>query len=220
MKNNFKEMFGLQDKLNINTNGAKWKKGTTVQGRNINWYRCIYMETAEAIDSLNWKHWKDINKTDDLENLKIELVDIWHFLMSQAIVDKGLDKAINDSYKVFMMFSNTTYQNDLTLLDILEKIILISANKELPTELFYRAVNIINGFSMKDVYLLYIGKNCLNQFRQDNGYKDGSYIKIWNGKEDNVYMQQILDENPNITYDNLYSSLNVIYSELKINKQI
>ena len=41
---------------------------------------------------------------------------------------------------------------------------------------------------------LYIGKNCLNQFRQDNGYKEGHYIKVWNGKEDNVVMVEILEK--------------------------
>lgn len=220
MKNKFTEMFVLQDTLNINTNGVEWNKGVTEQGRTINWYRCIYMEAVEAIDSLNWKHWKDINKADDIDNLKIELVDIWHFIMSQAIVDKGIKEAINDSYKLYMMASNTTYQNKLNLVDILEKIVLTSASKELPIELFFRAVNEVKGFTMKDVCSLYIGKNCLNQFRQDNGYKDGSYTKVWCEKEDNAYMQEIMNNNPDTTYDELYSSLSLIYSELPPLKEV
>ena len=61
------EMYKLQDKLNRDTNGAEWAtSGMTKEGREINWLRCIYMETAEAIDSMNWKHWKDINSSDDL----------------------------------------------------------------------------------------------------------------------------------------------------------
>jgi hypothetical protein len=35
------------------------------------------MEAAEAIDSFNWKHWKDIEGEPDLDNAKVELVDIW-----------------------------------------------------------------------------------------------------------------------------------------------
>ncbi|MFT7292895.1 MAG: hypothetical protein ACI87Q_000741, partial [Pseudohongiellaceae bacterium] len=31
-----------------------------------------------------------------------------------------------------------------------------------------------------------------NFFRQDHGYKDGSYIKIWQGQEDNVHLVDIL----------------------------
>jgi hypothetical protein len=46
--------------------------------------------------------------------------------------------------------------------------------------------------SFDELYKTYIGKNVLNFFRQDHGYKEGSYIKIWNGKEDNEYLSEIL----------------------------
>jgi uncharacterized protein with FMN-binding domain len=70
-------------------------------------------------------------------------------------------------------------------------------------------------FTFEDVYRLYIGKNCLNQFRQDNGYKDGSYTKIWDGKEDNVYMQEAIKENPNIGFELLYEKLDEKYNNSK-----
>ena len=35
-------------------------------------------------------------------------------------------------------------------------------------------------------------KNVLNFFRQDHGYKSGSYIKIWHGREDNEVLSEIL----------------------------
>jgi hypothetical protein len=34
------------------------------------------------------------------------------------------------------------------------------------------------------LYRTYVGKNVLNFFRQDHGYKDGSYIKIWADREE------------------------------------
>ena len=37
-------------------------------------------------------------------------------------------------------------------------------------------------------------KNVLNFFRQDNGYKDGSYIKLWDGKEDNQHLVELTTE--------------------------
>jgi hypothetical protein len=30
-------------------------------------------------------------------------------------------------------------------------------------------------------------------FRQDNGYKDGTYNKVWNGREDNEYLADIME---------------------------
>jgi len=32
----------------------------------------------------------------------------------------------------------------------------------------------------------------LNFFRQDHGYKDGSYIKIWDSREDNEHLVEVL----------------------------
>jgi dimeric dUTPase (all-alpha-NTP-PPase superfamily) len=212
----FKSMYTLQNTLNANTNGEKWAKtGITLQDREINWMRCIYMEAAEAIDSLNWKHWKDIAKADDIANVKIELVDIWHFIMSEHIVMLGIDDAILEAQKCFDEVKNqpNEYFEVMELIDLLEQILAQAANGDFPLTAFFRAIRSLEDFEMSDVYTLYIGKNCLNQFRQDHGYKDGSYIKIWDGKEDNVTMQTILEKNPNIDFDGLYDELKKSYEQ-------
>jgi hypothetical protein len=36
-----------------------------------------------------------------------------------------------------------------------------------------------------------VGKNVLNFFRQDHGYKEGTYIKVWGGREDNEHLVEI-----------------------------
>ena len=33
-----------------------------------------------------------------------------------------------------------------------------------------------------ELFSLYIGKNVLNGFRQNNGYKSGEYRKLWQGR--------------------------------------
>ena len=53
------------------------------------------------------------------------------------------------------------------------------------------------GVSFEELYDLYIAKNILNRFRQNHGYKDGSYIKIWNGVEDNEILLSILKKEKN-----------------------
>ena len=69
--------------------------------------------------------------------------------------------------------------------------------------------------SNEDVYIDYITKNCLNKFRQDNGYKDGSYIKNWNGKEDNVVAFEIANEwgADEELFEQLYLDLETYYKE-------
>jgi hypothetical protein len=65
--------------------------------------------------------------------------------------------------------------------------------------------------SVSSLYDRYIVKNLLNKFRQEHGYKEGTYIKIWNDKEDNVVMQKILNKKNEITPDALYSALEEAY---------
>ena len=84
-RNLIKEMLNLQQQLNDDTNGIGWEMGHTKDGKLISWKRCIYMECAELIDSFAWKHWKAINSPLDVDNIAIEIVDIWHFIMSLGL---------------------------------------------------------------------------------------------------------------------------------------
>ena len=73
---------------------------------------------------------------------------------------------------------------------------------------------LMSGLDLETLYRLYVGKNILNQFRQDNGYKEGSYIKVWNGTEDNVVMKRIWEDNSDIKPDVLYKELTKLYLAL------
>jgi len=224
-------MLQLQAQLNDATNGEDWTKGITKNGKVINWKRCIYMECAEMIDSFSWKHWKSIDKEPDWDNLQIEVVDVWHFIMSLAIEDysknlKGQieDLAINISNfesfsKIDKDIKNYALQNDVMLK--VENIMLIVLMREtLDLEkLFIEFFDLVvmSGLNLETLYRLYVGKNVLNQFRQDNGYKDGSYIKLWNGEEDNIVMKRIWEENGDIKPEVLYKELAKAYLALTKN---
>jgi len=58
----------------------------------------------------------------------------------------------------------------------------------------FRDLLLAVGLDFVTLYRQYVGKNVLNFFRQDHGYKDGSYIKTWAGKEDNVHLVEVLTE--------------------------
>ena len=61
---------------------------------------------------------------------------------------------------------------------------------------------------------LYIGKNVLNRFRQDNGYKSGTYQKVWSGREDNEHLIEALaqlDCPPDEVPAQLYDALSALY---------
>ena len=68
-----------------------------------------------------------------------------------------------------------------------------------------------------DLYRAYVGKNVLNFFRQDNGYKEGTYIKTWDGREDNEHLSEItagMDCDAEDFAEALYDSLMQRYAEL------
>ena len=221
-------MIQLQAHLNDATNGDDWTKGITKNGKTINWKRCIYMECAEMVDSFSWKHWKSINQEPDWDNLQIEVVDVWHFIISLAIEDyaqnmKGgvEDLGINisqlDSFNTININNNEfdTQDNIITKVENIIRLSLTQDNldiEDLIAEFFDLAV--MSGLDLETLYRLYIGKNILNQLRQDNGYKDGSYIKIWNGEEDNVVMKRVWEEDANIKPDALYKELTKLYLAL------
>ncbi|WP_456485150.1 dUTP diphosphatase [Hydrogenimonas sp.] len=219
------EMFRLQQRLNDDTNGPQWREGCTKQGKTINWKRCIVMESAELIDSFPWKHWKSIAEGIDLENIKIEMVDIWHFVMSYLLrfhtpkeaAKLALTTMRMSEIKLPKSWSEKDNARLEALLEPFEDLMALAliksddiAYQEELLEQFWECVDSV-GMSFDELYRLYIGKNALNQFRQRHGYKEGSYVKVWNGKEDNVVLQEILSRNPDITYDELLEALEVEY---------
>ncbi len=218
-------MLQLQNELNNDTNGVQWRNDVTKNGKRINWKRCIYMETAELIDSFPWKHWKSIDAQPDLQNIKLELVDIWHFLMSYLLKFNELDAAAKliDNLKgtrsdiKIQKWDNEKVDEYLDIFEELMALALVKNDSEMMQEAlleqFFKACDSV-GLGFDELYSLYIGKNALNQFRQEHGYKEGTYKKIWNGKEDNVVMQEILAAHPDISYEALKEELRKIYETL------
>ena len=82
------------------------------------------------------------------------------------------------------------------------------------TDLFFTAISHLD-MDIAELYKRYVVKNQLNAFRQQNGYKDGSYIKLWNNVEDNVVAFKIMDENPSISPSGLYQMLELKYSQIR-----
>jgi dimeric dUTPase (all-alpha-NTP-PPase superfamily) len=217
-------MLQLQQQLNDNTNGTGWESGITKNGKLIDWNRCIYLECSELVESYPWKHWKNIDAVADVENIKIEVVDIWHFLMSEILrVNSITQKLTLEELSVRVCYANNFGSMQKNTKDInddyfeqiknIEDFIRsIFSSDDLTTivEKYFKVV-MQSGLNLDSLYKLYIGKNILNSFRQDNGYLDGSYIKMWNGVEDNVVMKGILDNNPLSTPAELYDALYLAY---------
>ena len=182
---------------------------------NRNWLLAAAMEAAEAIGHHGWKWWK--KQTPDMEQLQMELIDIWHFALSNSIVEHGgLSDNLIEQISLSTDLLNTDPTNPPQLLGLLQMLLQCTSAGSFPIGLFFLCCKEA-GLSQESLYKQYIGKNILNIFRQQNGYKDGSYIKIWDGQEDNVHLVKIintLDVNDPRFADNLMDALVTTYTHL------
>ena len=184
--------------------------------------RAVAIEGAEAIEHHGWKWWKKQEK--DLPQLQMELIDIWHFVLSEILLrnrgNVGVSLAaltmLLDSAKTqtIIDFDGQQYSiRELDLLAKLELLIALSVVRRIELGLFQSIMSDCK-FSWIDLYRQYVGKNVLNMFRQDHGYKDGSYQKVWGGREDNEYLVEIIDSlDPNQAKfkDQVYTALKNSY---------
>ncbi len=206
-------MLSLQNKMNTKVNDQWLTAG-------YGYLRAAMVESVEAIEHHGWKWWKSQQK--DLPQLQMELVDIWHFALSACIIDYNGDveaaaNAISAQLaqaQPHVMFDGNDYNPDtLSLLDNLELMAGLCAAKRFSVPLFMHIVGQCE-MSGEELYRQYVGKNVLNFFRQDHGYKEGSYVKNWQDREDNEHLVEILaslDINSEHYSDDIYQALKKRY---------
>ncbi|MCP3864846.1 MULTISPECIES: dUTP diphosphatase [Marisediminitalea] len=191
-KQQLNTMLSLQNNMNIKVNPEWLTAG-------YGYLRAAMVESVEAIDHHGWKWWKAQEK--DLPQLQMELVDIWHFALSASIIDYKGDIEATATALASQLAENTPHVKfdgqsyspaGLSLLDNLELMTGLCAAKRFSVPLFMQIVT-QSEMTGEELYRQYVGKNVLNFFRQDNGYKAGTYVKTWNGREDNAHLVEVLD---------------------------
>jgi dimeric dUTPase (all-alpha-NTP-PPase superfamily) len=183
--------------------------------------RAVVVEGAEAMEHHGWKWWK---KQDcDMPQLQMEMVDIWHFTLSHILLENRGDQAqaltelLEAESATHLDFDGMRYEiAGLDLIGKMELNIGLAAARRISIPLFAALLKDC-GMQWKDLYCQYVGKNVLNFFRQDNGYKQGTYRKLWGGREDNEHLVEIMgvlnSEDANFQHQ-LYASLKDRYTTL------
>jgi dimeric dUTPase (all-alpha-NTP-PPase superfamily) len=214
------KMFEMQEKLNNETNGPAWKGGVAKNGKTINWRRAIWLEAAEAVESFGWKHWKDIAKEVDRENVKVEVVDIWHFAMSDVLASMDSDVpeiivgalgsmgsfVVPDDEKTEKI--STDEQQMQAFENMAEEAFSSRSEHSLVNTFFILCDRV--GLTMDELYSMYMSKNMLNSLRQELGYQEGTYQKEWICEdispmpvEDNRIILHMFRENPEMELEEL-----------------
>ncbi len=162
--------------------------------------RAVAIEGAEAIEHHGWKWWKKQDK--DLPQLQMELIDIWHFILSEILLrstDTGADPkhelhralAAAETADSVHLDGQAYSLDSLDLVRKLELLIAVSVARRIELALF-AAIMTECLLDWTELFRQYVGKNVLNMFRQDKGYKEGTYEKVWRGREDNEYLVDII----------------------------
>lgn len=197
MKHQLFMMLQLQDEMNTKVHPDWHQQG-------YQWSRAIWVECAELMDHYGWKWWK--KQTPDREQVILELIDIWHFGLS-ALLQEESDK---DRLTAQLQHALERPQVESSFLESVEAF----AQYALAQRGFH-AARFAGLLAQMDVdfnrlFQSYVGKNVLNFFRQDRGYKEGSYQKVWHGREDNVHLVEVLEslDLQSTTYrDDIYRAL-------------
>lgn len=163
------EMVIIQDQLNCELNSdwrvQKWP-----------FMLAVRMEAAEMVDHIGWKWWKDHEINFDA--VRGEIVDIWHFLLSDIMVHKTFDSPVAMANEIKMIHHRDANHAPQA---IAQKLMFGPES-----QMFYWWLMAVYQFfsSFEQFFSWYIAKVTLNRFRWEHGYKEGKYDKFWyfNGK--------------------------------------
>ena len=214
------DMLVLQNKLNTNIAGPLWRE------QHYPWHRAAWHECGELIEHIGWKWWK--HQSPDLPQAQLEIVDIWHFCLSYALEATHAQLRSDDVYMVAdsirndMALAETSLMYGFkaqvnlhgeiaALLNLVELLVAQCTNDQQVSPAITLELAEVLGMDADSMYKLYLGKNLINIFRQEYGYKTGVYHKTWDGLEDNEVLIEVMKENPEWGSDRIYEELRVRY---------
>lgn len=106
-----RELFRMQQALNqrigVNTAGMTDEEKTKWV---LNYCRAMSQELAELTDSVPWKWWAKYQKFDE-QNARVEVVDLFHFLISLAQV---LGMSADDVFNAYLKKNEVNFKRQET----------------------------------------------------------------------------------------------------------
>lgn len=199
-------MLRLQDELNKRIN-PDWVSA------DYDWCRAIHVESVELMNHIGWKWWKHQERNP--AQVELEMVDIWHFIMSAVISEcegNTQEAGLSMTRAWEVELDDPLGVEGLSDADFAEYIGMAARTGQLMHCLLsFRATMSRLGMSEDKLYTSYVAKNVLNIFRQDHGYKDGTYAKVWAGHEDNEVLVDIMAADPDASPNDLMVALTAAY---------
>lgn len=205
---NFKDVVEIQSILNekADPNNPDWKSVRIFEDFKL----ASAIELFELVESTPWKWWKGASPAD-IWNVKIELIDMLHFLISNVALNNNLKKEDEDkilgfsnpdfvSKKIFNNGDENEGTNRKEAFNVLKMIV----NEDEDFDLIDYVVK-VGGLESNEISAIYIAKYTLNEIRWKGGYAFNNYKKMKSGYidengnavesvEDNVFLKSLVDD--------------------------
>lgn len=181
MRQALETMLSMQDSMNTRVH-EDWIN------QQFAWYRAIWIECGELMDHVGYKWWK--KQDPDLEQVRLEVIDIWHFGLSALFRPGGDIAVVAEQVEQDLYHAEPDTQDIRVATEALAEYSLRTKGFSVP---LFAQLMVAAELSFDELYRRYVGKNVLNFFRQDHGYKEGTYQKHWQGREDNEHLVDILN---------------------------
>ena len=102
-----RQLWEMQAKLNLRIGVDPSKMDEAEQAKWVlNYTRAASQEIAELIDSVPWKWWAKYQKFD-LQNARVEVVDLFHFIISMAQV---LGMSADDVHNLYVQKNKLNFE--------------------------------------------------------------------------------------------------------------
>lgn len=204
MQQQLTTMLEMQDRMNRKVH-PDWIN------QHFAWYRALWIECGELLEHYGYKWWK--RQEPEWEHVRLEIVDIWHFGMSMCFDGANTPAGIAAGMLEELRSDPPQPMELREAVEALAGQALVG--RRFSVSRFWSLLNAA-GMTPDELFAAYVGKNVLNFFRQDHGYKEGTYRKTWQGREDNEHLTELLatlDSRSPAYAQELYGALAARYAE-------
>jgi hypothetical protein len=132
-----------------------------------------------------------------MNQVRMGLVDIWRFALSHFI-ETTPEPIEQSAFKLrsgieLYPFVISPDREQINLIPIYKQLIAGLSEGVFSLSTFAMLLS-YSDMTWDDLYRLYMAKNILNDFQRKHEYKEGTYQKIWDGREDSEHLTELLGQ--------------------------
>lgn len=185
--NDVSRLLKAQDALNVAYAGEEWRKD------HHPFVDYIWIESGELLEHHGQIfHYK--KKTPDWGQVKLELIDILHFGLSDMLMHSVKGGSAAHIFKAAVEGVEAV-RCDEAVIKYCKAMVKSAVKNGVFDPYYFARLVLACGFTLEEIFSDYMLKYTLNAFRIANGSVTGDYNKHWSdGREDNEHLLELAHE--------------------------